>query len=81
MFDISSLTSGLNPANLLGSQGGANALGGADPLALLTQLFSGAGASGQAQEQGSTCSCCSGGSEGACSCGCSCCQNNNDLGF
>ena len=86
-MNLSSLTSGLNPLNLLGGAnplgGGSNGIeGGADPLALLSQLFGASGASGQAQEKsGSVCSCSGGGDGGACSSGCSCCEKNNELGF
>lgn len=81
MDALKSLTSGLNPLDLLGGAG-LNGLEGTDPVTALLALLSNQGAASQGQDQGQVCSC--GGScgeGGACSCGCSCCQKNQDLGF
>lgn len=82
-MNLNSLTSGLNPLNLLGGAnplGGSNGIeGGADPLALLSQLF---GAANQTQDNGGALVSSSGGGEGgAANSGCSCCQKNDELGF
>lgn len=77
-MDISSLTSGLNPLNLLGNNplGGLQGADAANPLALLSQLFN---ANGAGQDQGSQVSASASG--GAANSGCCCCQKNDALGF